>query len=91
MVITAGDSNRYKFTGKERDSESGLDNFGKRYNASSLGRFMTPDPLLNSGQPLESAELESLLVHVKQSTALHRSNWPLGLGKLLWKCRQMQS
>ncbi len=41
----------YKFTGKERDSESGLDNFGARYNASSLGRFMTPDPLLNSGRP----------------------------------------
>ena len=35
----------YKFTGKERDSESGLDNFGARYNASSMGRFMSPDPL----------------------------------------------
>ncbi len=35
----------YKFTGKERDAESGLDNFGARYDASSLGRFMTPDPL----------------------------------------------
>jgi RHS repeat-associated protein len=35
----------YKFTGKERDSESGLDNFGKRYHASSMGRFMTPDPI----------------------------------------------
>ena len=33
----------HKFTGKERDSESGLDNFGARYDASSLGRFMTPD------------------------------------------------
>jgi RHS repeat-associated protein len=33
----------YKFTGKERDSESGLDNFGARYHASSLGRLMTPD------------------------------------------------
>jgi RHS repeat-associated protein len=33
----------YKFTGKERDSESGLDNFGARFNASNLGRFMTPD------------------------------------------------
>jgi RHS repeat-associated protein len=31
------------FTGKERDSESGLDYFGARYNASSMGRFMTPD------------------------------------------------
>jgi RHS repeat-associated protein len=33
----------FKFTGKERDTESGLDNFGARYNSSSLGRFMTPD------------------------------------------------
>ena len=35
----------HKFTGKERDTESGLDNFGARYDASSIGRFMTPDPL----------------------------------------------
>ena len=34
------------FTGKERDAESGLDNFNKRYFGSSLGRFMTPDPLV---------------------------------------------
>ena len=41
----------HHFTGKERDTESGLDNFGARYMGSSLGRFMTPDPLLNSGRP----------------------------------------
>jgi RHS repeat-associated protein len=43
----------YKFTGKERDSESGLDNFGARYDASSLGRFMTPDngSAQDSGNP----------------------------------------
>ena len=41
----------YKFTGKERDAESGLDNFGARYYASAMGRFMKPDPLLNSGRP----------------------------------------
>jgi RHS repeat-associated protein len=34
----------YKFTGKERDGESGLDYFGARYYANSLGRFMSPDP-----------------------------------------------
>jgi len=33
----------YKFTGKERDAESGLDYFGGRHNTSNLGRFMTPD------------------------------------------------
>ncbi len=36
-------SKPYKFTGKERDSESGLDNIGARYNSSQYGRFMTPD------------------------------------------------
>ena len=34
----------FKFTGKEHDVESGLDNFGARYNSSSMGRFMSPDP-----------------------------------------------
>ena len=33
----------YKFTGKERDSESGLDNFGARYDSSQYGRFMSAD------------------------------------------------
>jgi RHS repeat-associated protein len=37
--------NHYKFTGKERDAESGLDNFGARYMASTMARFMTPDPI----------------------------------------------
>src|SRR5580698_5173970 len=49
----------YKFNGKERDAESGLDNFGARFDASSLGRFMTPDwaakpttvPYANFGNP----------------------------------------
>jgi len=35
----------YKFTGKERDSESGLDNFGARYYGSSMGRFTSIDPV----------------------------------------------
>jgi RHS repeat-associated protein len=39
----------YKFTGKERDSESGLDHFGARHNASALGRFMSVDPKASSG------------------------------------------
>jgi len=39
----------HKFTSKERDSESGLDNFGARYDSSQYGRFMTPDPV--GGKP----------------------------------------
>jgi RHS repeat-associated protein len=34
----------YLFTGKPRDSESGLDYFGARYYSSSLSRFMSVDP-----------------------------------------------
>jgi len=36
-------TNHYKFTGKERDDESGLDYFGARYYSNGLGRFITPD------------------------------------------------
>lgn len=51
-----GDISPVHFTGKERDggntfSPTGLDNFGARYFTSGMGRFMTPDPLLNSGRP----------------------------------------
>jgi RHS repeat-associated protein len=35
----------HKFTGKERDSESNLDNFGVRYLSSSLARWSSPDRL----------------------------------------------
>jgi RHS repeat-associated protein len=33
-----------KFTGKERDAETGLDYFGARYMAGAQGRFTSPDP-----------------------------------------------
>jgi RHS repeat-associated protein len=46
--ISSGNFEPLKFTGKERDSESGLDNFGARNSASTLGRFMTPDPKITS-------------------------------------------
>jgi len=35
---------RPRYTGKERDTESGNDYFGARYYASSMGRFLSPDP-----------------------------------------------
>jgi RHS repeat-associated protein len=42
-TYSSSSGNGYKFTGKERDTESGLDNFGARYFTSQFGRFMTPD------------------------------------------------
>jgi RHS repeat-associated protein len=41
MIYHCDDLRRY--TGKERDQESGLDYFGARYFGSSMGRFMSPD------------------------------------------------
>lgn len=52
-------SNHYRFTGKERDTEDNLDDFGARYYSSSMGRWLTPDwsarpttvPYANFGDP----------------------------------------
>ncbi len=43
QVITGGTNDPYFYTGKERDTESGLDYFGARYYGSSMGRWMSPD------------------------------------------------
>ena len=47
QIISSGtgtDATSRHFTGKERDAESGLDYFGARYYASSMGRWSSPDP-----------------------------------------------
>jgi RHS repeat-associated protein len=42
---TADDATPLHFTGKERDTESGNDYFEARYFGSSMGRFLSPDPM----------------------------------------------
>jgi RHS repeat-associated protein len=63
LQFTNGDSNHYKFTGKERDgtpsTETGLDYFGARYYSNGLGRWVSADwsaipipvPYANFGDP----------------------------------------
>jgi len=81
-VVTSASGNTYKFTGKERDAESGLDNFGARYNSPELGRFMSVDPSgvsvkLHNPQTLNryTYALNNPLAYVdpngKWSTAVH--------------------
>jgi RHS repeat-associated protein len=44
----ASDATEHHFTGKERDSESNNDYFGARYYSSGMGRWMSPDPSMES-------------------------------------------
>ncbi len=60
QVCAGSDVSPLHFTGKERDTESNLDDFDARYYSSQLGRFMTPDwdikpaavPYAKFGDPL---------------------------------------
>ena len=61
------DLNNYRFTGKERDSESTLDNFGARYYESFLGRFMTPDPVHILKQKLVDPQQWNMYAYVRNN------------------------
>lgn len=61
LQFVANDSNHYKFTGKERDTETGLDYFGARYYSNGLGRFIT-----RTGRP------RRLLFHMQSSAIRNR-------------------
>ncbi len=56
-AVLNGDTNPYKFTGKERDSETGLDYFGARYYGSTMGRWLSPD-VDESAEALPYADLD---------------------------------
>ena len=43
LQFVNNDSNHYKFTGKKRDMETGLDYFGARYYSNGLGRLVSAD------------------------------------------------
>ena len=47
-----------RYTGKERDAESGNDYFGARYYASSMGRFLSPDWSAKA-EPVPYAKLDN--------------------------------
>jgi RHS repeat-associated protein len=43
VVVTGAGANEFKFTGKEHDSETGLNYFSARYYSNGLGRWTSPD------------------------------------------------
>jgi RHS repeat-associated protein len=61
-------------TGKERDTESGNDYFGARYYASSMGRFMSPDPsALDYADPTNPQSLNLYAYAANSSTPISAS------------------
>ena len=56
-------SQNYKFTAKERDSESNLDNFGARYHGSAIGRFTSVDPKVKSGLRMLAPQLWNMYAY----------------------------
>jgi RHS repeat-associated protein len=71
-----------KFTGQERDDESGLDYFRARYYPSALGRFTSPDPV---GGRLGDPQTLNRYVYVRNNPLLFVD--PSGLTFYL-KCKQ---
>jgi RHS repeat-associated protein len=63
----AGCPTHYKFTGKERDSESGLDNFGARYYTNLMGRFMSVDPFTVTPGRVEDPQQLNLYSYVRNN------------------------
>ena len=74
----------YKFTGKERDAESGLDNFGARYFGSSLGRFMQVDPIWIKGDRMVDPQRLNLYSYVRNNPL--KLTDPTGMDVKLGSC-----
>jgi RHS repeat-associated protein len=64
------DATEHHFTGKERDTETGLDNFGARYYASSMGRFVSADPSGLLAQKPESPQSWNLYAYARNSPVI---------------------
>jgi RHS repeat-associated protein len=61
------DNVRQKFSGKERDSETGLDYFLARYYANHHGRFTTTDPIIMSRERLGDPQRINLYAYVRNN------------------------
>ena len=79
MGFSVADGNRQKFTGYERDNETGLDFAQARYDSSVLGRFTSPDPF---GGSMSAADPQSFnrYAYVGNNPLTHTD--PSGLDKI---------
>ena len=56
-----------KFTGKERDAETGLDYFGARYLSAALGRFTSADPVMSAPERLRDPQQFNRYAYARNS------------------------
>jgi RHS repeat-associated protein len=68
---TCGDVSPMHFTGKERDTESGLDEFGARHFASTMGRFMQADPFTVTPGRIVDPQQFNLYAYVRNNPLRH--------------------
>jgi RHS repeat-associated protein len=61
----------HKFTGKERDAESRLDNFGASYYGSSMGRFSSADPIFIELGRLRDPQLLNLYTYTRNNPLVY--------------------
>ena len=64
--MTVGADGRYKYTGKERDAETGWDYFGARYYDARVGRWLSADPGLSSWDAKRLSQLGLLSLSAYQ-------------------------
>lgn len=58
---------RQKFTGKERDLETGLDYFGARYGSGAQGRFTSADPSMKVGPAVRDPQAWNRYLYVRNN------------------------
>jgi RHS repeat-associated protein len=64
------DGVRQKFTGQERDAETGLDYFINRYYSSTMGRFTSPDPVSLTSQRKTDPQRLNLYAYARNNPVL---------------------
>ena len=65
------DNTRQKFTGKERDDETGLDYFGARYYANTQGRFTSVDPVKVTKARMLDPQRFNLYAYVRNNPLIY--------------------
>lgn len=73
-----------RFTGKERDAETGLDFFNARYMLSTLGRFTSPDPVFVTAHRMNDPQQWNLYAYSRNNPL--RFTDPTGLDIWLRGC-----